>query len=136
MTRAVWLARGSFPWLVDDARDRGPGRGFLLSASHKVSRCTPSHRTAGQPREQGLVVASRRRPHTKGLRTGPQLGSLTTPPVSALPIGHIVRASTSCERLGGDSSRDRGSSTKHHGRDVDQEDAPGREEASGYKCIY
>ena len=25
---------------------------------------------------------------------------------------------------------------KHHGRDVDQEDAPGREEASGYKCIY
>ena len=56
--------------------------------------------------------------------------------VSALPIGHIVRASTSCERLGNDSSRDRGSSTKHHGRDVDQEDAPGREEASGYKCIY
>ena len=49
----------------------------------------------------------------------------------------LVRSwAASHERLGNDSSRDRGSSTKHHGRDVDQEDAPGREEASGYKCIY
>ena len=65
--------------------------------------------------------------------------------VSALPIGHIVRASTSCERLGNDSSRDRGSSNKHHGQDVDQEDAqrrqpraqpPGCCRRPGYKCIY
>ena len=36
-----------------------------------------------------------------------------------------MRASTSCERLGNE-SRGRGSNTKHHGRDVDQEDAQGR----------
>ena len=89
ITRAVWLARGSFPWLVDDARDRG-------------------HR------------------HARNALTGSQLGSLT-------------------KRLGNDSSRDRGSSNKHHGQDVDQEDAqrrqpraqpPGCCRRPGCKCAY
>ena len=51
MTRAVWPARGSFPWLVDDVRDRGHRHARnALTGSQLGSHTTPpvSERSANR----------------------------------------------------------------------------------------